>query len=595
MKKQFSRRILVFAALLALAVGFLPAPSAVAEGERPTSFAECAAAYDYRADDRAGTYYTMSNDRAITIDFEAETIFWTSERPEQSTKIPSYMSIDGGKSWSFMRFSVVAPEQRYEPNLAFAKLLNRKTTLRLCTELDPKTKQPSKGVPGTVGQAPIPPATVYTFPTIEARPKMDRFMVQYLVNADFWTLVNSKGSQNMSDLQVAVSYDGRNPAGDSAKLGDARYGLFAQRDLPGGKRLAVGVKEGLTQPGQRLTYLVRLKPTAKSAGSRPVRLAVQTFGKRPKLRVDYQKGNIRLKAGIQALKGFGAPSQDGEVKYNDYGLAVTDAKTQYSEPYEKESKEVKTGLRPTNGRDYAFRFAPTGKKPASMAQLVSVSANSEISEGNAAPVFRGTSLRVARDHELQDPESKKWVKSLRVERSTAVLVRKRNNARYNPNTNKTTGSLYSEPITLDVAVDKDEKGRVVITGATYSLATAKAAKGAYIAASQALRTVRTAPGIQPASIEIVFDVRGRGDFVWSIKEPGGQDAFTLSQKNGESAVIQGGQARLVLSGVLSDGYKNGKILVALEDGARQPDEGFYSPTVTVDVIGSRVEPTPRGR
>jgi len=140
-----------------------------------------------------------------------------------------------------------------------------------------------------------------------------------------------------------------------------------------------------------------------------------------------------------------------------------------------------------------------------------------------------------------------------------------------------------------VATGRDDRGRPVITGSAFSMTTSNTEKAAFIPATQTHRTVRTAPGVRPNEIEVVFDVRGSGDFVWSIRGAAGQDAFTLSQQQGERAVIQGGRARLTLTGVQNDSYRNGRIQISLQDGDSPRSPTFYSPTVTVEITGSRVE------
>lgn len=578
----------IIAAAMTAVLLMLLIPAVYAEDEQPPEtdgFAQYADRYHYQSDSQSGGYKMQSSDGGITIDFETETIYWSGNTP-QDDKLPRYVSFDGGRRWKGMRFTIAGSEEREAQRGNFSEFLNKESDLRLTTALDPKTKQPQKATTATESSDAQPEAEVYIFPKIKARAKMDRFTVEYLTDTDYWLLTNKKGTQTMVDLQVAYSLDARTPAGNPDIMDDRKFGLFREQSLPSGTRLAVPVLEGQNKPGERIIYIIRIKPTADSAGSKPKRITIQTFGKRPKLRVDYKKGLIKMKSGIQTVTGgtIDAPKDAEEARYGDMGLALCDETTSYAKPYVRDDKAVKEGILLEYGKTYGLRFAATGKRPASMPQAISVAASAVLYESDIGLSIRGTTVVLPSGYEARNPANNKWVKSIKADKDMTILVRTKNTAKYNPSTNVTQGGLESKPIYLDIETDVNEKGRTVITAVTFLEASGYPTyteKAAYIRAAKTVRTVKLKPGKDPEDIEVVFNVKGKGSFVWSVAGLEDQDAYSASYADGATAFVYNGQTRITLTGAAKDAYKGGVITIALKDGEDPGYDKFYCPTVTI--------------
>jgi hypothetical protein len=406
----------------------------------------------------AATQITSSNGSSatnLTIDFNTESIFWAGTAPTENT--PSFVSFDGGAKWSDLKFSIgTSGDPANEGFVDFSKQLNKASTIWLTNALDAETKQPQKAS-GT-GEEAVAAAIVWKFSAFEARPKLEKFTLDYLsastlgdLDDQQWTL-KAAGSQKLNALQIGFSKDKKTVVGG--------YGAFKENAKDG-----INIVSGAAKPGEKLVFLVRVAPTAKAAGSKTKKFSVSTLIKAPNLKVDYKKNAIKMKVG-QIIGTASTATVDDAVVYADANFTALPGKEDPIVPkvVVKGAAETKPGL-PIVLDDadyvhYAVQTAATEKKPASEVQMISVAPMSQIFETNVnvGLQIKGATVKLPKGYELAKladaaKVDTKWKTSTKEAGTYAVRVK--NAAKYNAKTNATTGATISGNLLLAVKMGDD--------------------------------------------------------------------------------------------------------------------------------------------
>jgi hypothetical protein len=286
----------------------------------------------------------------------------------------------------------------------------------------------------------------------------------------------------MRGLQVAYSTDkGKTPLGG--------YGVFPES---GG----LNVVESESKPGERLTFMVRIAPTARSAGSAARRYGVSTFLRAPTQRIDYRRNVIRLRANQQIgliddkwlvteeddddgevvvtpeqiKKGAGTggdffPISKDYVHDNAQGVAQVGIITEKNHAYTKPGFSI--ALDAEDKTYYMVRTVATARRPASLPQVITVNPLTPINETQANLALRGATVRLPKGFELapiatRNSAETKWRGNTKDAGTYAVRVR--NTAKHNGKTNVTTGNPVSGNLILQVIATTDARGRTVNTG-----------------------------------------------------------------------------------------------------------------------------------
>ncbi len=542
----------------------------------------------------------------ITIDFNAESIYWTLGVAPGDASLPTYASLDGGQKWSALKFSI-GTAATGDNAVDFSKNLNKESTIWLTNALDPETKQPQKAS-GT-GEDAIAKAVVWKFAKFNARPKLDKFTVDYLTYGKGdnlgqdgqWTL-KATGTQKITALQVGYSKDKKTVVGG--------YGAFPEGS-------GIKVVEGDTKPGEKLTFLVRVAATNKSAGSKAKKFNISTLTKAPNLKVDYKKGIIKMKANM--LIGMAGvverDSEDDEFILESVYWGKLNGKDVTAKVTTKESAEVKPGfgimMQEASALDsdtlggftnYGVRIVATEKKPASLVQLITVNPYSEVLETNASLSIKGATVKLPKGYELAKladatKVDTKWKTSTK--EAGVYAVRIKNAAKYNAKTNATSGATVSGNLLLEVKMGTDSKGKA-LANATYiqksgTTETASAATSAvYAAASELKKSAKATENKIADAVGAVITIAGDAADV-KYKVTGLKGIIDGVEADPDAEAIPDAVNEVITIPIIDANAEivgDGEITVEfIYDGATTTDaeklakETFFAPTITVTVSG----------
>ncbi|MDR1735940.1 MAG: hypothetical protein LBR85_03615 [Oscillospiraceae bacterium] len=374
-----------------------------------------------------------------TIDLVAETLTVTIEGNDQLS-IAAY-SLDGGTKWK--TGSIGSAE-----GADISKLLNKEMTLVLTTSYDKKAKGPSVGVAKadavlnadgtekTPAVENVDAALVVTLPKINARPKMDKYVVNYAIAADAtgvtaggWVLAAKEATvATKKGLQVAVAgSDKKTPAvtilddkGTPNNAEDdetATWGQFPDPDVVSGTEVSgINVKP-LPEGGkpEKTIYLARIAPVGDGAvytpGSKAAKYNVTSEIKAPKLKADYKKELIKTKVGISWFEA-------DVVTYTGGTEATTDDETFFtvgtvSTFTDKEKAKTGISLAATAttdalyGETLGFYTAATAKKAASAIQVYNVAPRGVLVSEALSP-SKGKLKIDTKKYEVYDKVKQKW-------------------------------------------------------------------------------------------------------------------------------------------------------------------------------------------
>ncbi|MCL2030233.1 MAG: hypothetical protein FWG93_01675 [Oscillospiraceae bacterium] len=604
MKKQLSF-ILALAMIASLILVAAPAAMAALSTEYTAertlanikNFDDSKAHFGIVDDPAAETYKKVSDApgglSTITIDFVEETIYWTGAAP---TKAPAMVSFDAGGKWTALKFSIGTAAEPGD----FSKFLNKEATVWLTDAWDAKNKEPQKAVAAAEGVEAVAAANIWKFTKNDARPKFDKFSIDYATYAGTgenfggngqWTLKKA-GTLEITALQIGYSTDkGKNVLG---------WGKFPAAE-------GLNVVAGATKPGEKLSFVARVAPTANSAGSKGKKFGVSTLTKAPALKLDYKKNLLKLKAGTVIFDA--TPVMDGEEVIGfEQGAEVTGLKAgtadfTMTKPADKADVSVKPGLTFAPGAEakhYSVRVAPTEKKPASEMQLITVAPASAVYEVDAAVTRSKMSFKLPKAYEAalwadrEKPETK-WKSSIKVTGAGVYAVRLKNTAKYNAKTNETIGNTTSDNLILDIAVGKVTQGKKevdAVTAAVYlgqskdasPVGTGSAAEAAvYISAAEMARTVKVDASnktTNEAAVTVTPIIKEtvEGSVTYSVTG--------LLTVFGEADVTGGTTTPITLVGATADVIADGDITVTFASTV----EKFYTPGNVVVKIDGFKEP-----
>ena len=361
--------------------------------------------------------------------------------PDMDADAPkaAFISYDGSK-WSAVSIPATG--------LDISKALKKATTIQLATAYDKKAKatpayEAGNATDGTDGAA---GASVWTFPSIAARPKIAKFAINYFKwleegdGEDMWTLDYEGG---VGLLNIAVTTDGKKPDA-------AGWGTFPVYD---------GEEEGgiLVQPMKagkavKTLYVLRVAPNFEEGsyapGSAPKKLSAGGYNKPTGFKIDYKKEVIKGKVGVQWRQSTSVTRDSAgkitNVTWKEFDTAVR-TKTMTS----KDDSLVK-------GEDfqydtvYQFRTVPTegkgAKKAASEWQTVTVAKQTALTVSDVLgkiKVEKGKVVLTDKNVEfLVNADTNKWG-SKPAKGATAAFARIKSTAKYDSKTDKTANQTSS--------------------------------------------------------------------------------------------------------------------------------------------------------
>ncbi len=306
----------------------------------------------------------------------------------------SGISYDGGNKWK----TVVVPAE----GLDLTKAFNKPTSIVLATQMNGKKPRLTASADGSE-----PAGKLIKFPSISGRPKIDKFIVNYLVGADDtgatngrWVLTLKDSSRPLTGYQVAPSLNKKTPdtvmLDTSGKVSDsgtveASWGSFSLSGSAQGVSII-----GLTESGkqQKLNYVVRVAPNAqtRTPASKVKKITVAGVGKKVVFKADYKKEIIKLKENGMFFEGDLAGLGQNTTKLSRQSKDEAKAGTQLGNMMEKTA---------------CMWIAATVKKPATAAQEVTFAARGMMKETELKVASGKTSVST-KEYEIYDPAKKKW-------------------------------------------------------------------------------------------------------------------------------------------------------------------------------------------
>lgn len=323
-------------------------------------------------------------------------------------------SVDGGGKWK--KGSVDAK--------VLSGLLKKGGTLWLASVMNAKGNGPEEGAAEVAeseagkgdGKAAVTSATIVKFAAIEAAPKKPAYIPNYALKSSkddaddgYWTLSSKDKTdavaEDLASLIVAWAKDGKNVTKLGVETGVAdsgyEYGKFPTDGICVG--LTTGDKVG------KQTYFVRYTATLKDGkytpGSAIAKVKVSDQIKAPKLKPDYKKEVLKLKADTTIQ--FQGTAVSTAVTAGTDGFAVPAAGgTIYATKENAKSPALLgTFLTEDVTEVHAFSSA-TVKKPASAYQVITLAARAVLSDVTFTP-DKGK-VKPAKTLEFYDATKKKY-------------------------------------------------------------------------------------------------------------------------------------------------------------------------------------------
>lgn len=560
------KRTLSLLLALTICAAFITLPTLGAEvllDEIPktdATAADYASAYGYDVDSTPDVVIPSKDSGAnIIINLTLETIYWKDGYTPVAAETPKFITVDGTK-WANMKFTVASYADRAKPNADFAKVLDKGGKIQLTSAIDKATKLPQTLVmkkdadDKDTDEVDKPAATTYDFDvTLTARPKLAGFKPNYApegIDVDHdengvWLPTQDKDTtQTYLNLQIAYSSDGKVPAVPG-------WGVVPSDEV-GGSIVPVGVDvlDYTGKPG-KVTYVIRVAPTATSAASKAKKITPSTLGKAPNLKVDYKKNLIKLKAGMVLGEAGLAEDEKGaeiltQAEWFSAGFDVYDeAKdetnrvitvTDKGHAWTKPGFEFKLD---TDVQDYGVRLVGTAKKPASKVQPIRVAAETPFFYTDAQGAFKFNKGKASADkkYEVLNADGTKFTKG-----ATSGVIRLKNAAKYDAKKNTTAGAPVSRMIGftyVEGEIGTETKPKTGLVGVTITVngvlegeavATAAAADAGYVPAAtieaeELLEADDTTGAILLAQFDLDYDLENAiadGDLVAELK---GIEAF----------------------------------------------------------------------
>ncbi|MDR1735939.1 MAG: hypothetical protein LBR85_03610, partial [Oscillospiraceae bacterium] len=439
-----------------LAVGML-IPSAFAAAGIPSDLTAVPASFDHNIDyERAldeDYKLTTTKNPQIYIDMAQERLFVEAGALAEGKSIVA-ISYNGGVKWT--RIGGIP-----DSGLDISKALNKGGMFRVTTSLDAKGK-------GIVTEG-DDKSDVYEFPSIDKRPKVERWMVNFSKYADAsgattgqWALTvkNSNDALNLT-YQIASSaskktpdrvyfqngalYEGTNPETVTG-LVPADWGYFKVGE-------GINIKPMTGTKVTKTTYLIRTAPTKTTPASKVKKVNISGQGKTVKFKADYKKEYIKLKDNARLFAG-----NLTELVENDTASTVVS--------YDKES--AKTGYvlddkktADKYGQTLSIWIGATMKKAATKPLEYNVAARSVMNEKQ--PTFTASKVSIdTKVFEVYNETKGTWSTTVpKVTEDTTFQIRAKATAKGGKESASTfaasdPGELYVEYGIVDE--DKDKSG-----------------------------------------------------------------------------------------------------------------------------------------
>ncbi len=280
------------------------------------------------------------------------------------------ISFNGGAKWEITSIDATG--------LDLVKRFNKSVSIRLSTSLVKKRPIVKEELDES-GNVITPVSTIYTFPTIAARPKIPSFMINYGVFADNtgatngkWTLTSKGGKTTLPGFQIAHSDDKKTPD-------DGNWGKFPTES---GALSGLPVFD-LDDAGKvvKNIYLIRVGPDMEKLqpASKPKKITVTSVNRATTFKADYKAEIIKTKDLARSFLG----SANQLASNTNVELVTVYNKT-----------TAKTGLKISElmGEPIQFWLAATDKKAATSKQNYTPSRRGVFLE--KAPTFTTTSVKM---------------------------------------------------------------------------------------------------------------------------------------------------------------------------------------------------------
>ncbi len=475
------------AVMLLLALAAMPALAA----DEPATFDHN---IDYSGNLNADKYKLASNEsQDYWIDLNAERLY--ASDPSSIKAI----SLDGGSKWK----SGFIPQD----GLDLSKIFNKISTIQIATGFDSKKKAPSAASEdGTT-----PAASVYTFKTINARPKIDRIVVDYLIDADKtgatngrWVLARKGETAALKNYQIAPTLDKKNIAPVALDAqgratvspdGKALWGMFK---ISGSSVQGVNVI-GLNSTGkaQKANYMIRVAPdmSTLTPASKTKKLSVSGVSKATTFKADYKKDIVKLKENAVFFSGT-----TEELAEN----------TEMMSPYSKESAKNGADISDLMEKTVCMWMAATAKKPASAVQTVTFARRGVLDESLQPAVKLGKVTIKTASLEVYNESTKKWGSMPKLTEElakTPLKIRAKATAKGGKESDTTKyAASASGQLVLEWGEYATGKNGVVS-----ALMTAPEYEGIFRATPEKARHVVKESSSEADAIELVFSLKGLYD------------------------------------------------------------------------------------
>lgn len=337
-------------------------------------------------------------------------------------------SLDNGKSWKKVNAELTGKD--------IGKWFSKKVTIIIADKYDSKTKKPGEG------------ATAYLIGTVNKRPDATALKAEYArcrdpygLTTGQWTLIGSDGKvmslskfefMPLDDVSAKLCADtglGTANIADAALSGLTQAKTFTDNGYwatwPGyGGIWVPGL--GTNNKTVKAKFQYRTKATVKTDSSGNVtyvpaskvkKFTVSSTLKPTKIKADYKKETLGLKAGMSVFFGAAIPKDSsGQPNAKELGGARS------LEAFEDYENRIALNL--SKERAKTFSIAPyitdtrntilvwqhaTDKKPSSAVQTIVLAARGKIEEASVAIDSKGKVSLDSKKYEMYDSGKNKWV------------------------------------------------------------------------------------------------------------------------------------------------------------------------------------------